>query len=84
MLFILAAACTTKGQTAKPDGLIAIIKEQQATFVRESCSPEGCCCFTWMSLNSFKQDKTLQRVAQNLRADTNALAIVGLVTEMMK
>ena len=82
MLFILATACTSEGQTTKPDDLIGIIKEQQADHVRQSCSPEGCCCFTWMSLQSFKQDKTPQKVVQHLRSDTRFKAVVNSIRKL--
>lgn len=77
ILFCLMSSCSSEGQTVNPNDLISIIKEKQRQSVRESCNLEGCCCFTWLNLEEFKQGAVVNKITGNLQEDSRFNSLVS-------
>lgn len=66
----------------KPDELVKLIKEQQATYVKESWGTYDYQCFTDNDLNNFINSRIPERIANNLRSDNHFIDIVLSIKRM--
>jgi hypothetical protein len=65
-----------------PEDLIKIIKDQQASYVKESWGTEGYQCFTDVDYNNFINSKIPEKVLINLKKDNKFIDVVLAIKQM--
>jgi hypothetical protein len=65
-----------------PKELITIIKDQQASYVKDSWGPESYQCFTDVDLDNFNSSKIPEKISYNLKKDAKFIDLVLAIKQM--